>query len=133
MITPVSAATKQALRDAIERLLAGHSLRTDGRLTVVNLAIEAGVSRATANRATELLADYRRRAAAIQRGRGLESEAARAGSGEESRNAHVLAQHIQARALHKRQEEGRASRADVLPFRRKRDDVHNNKKGGETL
>jgi homoaconitase/3-isopropylmalate dehydratase large subunit len=133
MIAPVSAATKQALQDAMERLLAGHALKTDGRMTAVNLAIEAGVSRATANRATELLADYRRRAAAIQRARGQELEVARAGSGEESRNAHILAQHIQLRALHKRQEEQRASRADVLRFRRKSDDVHNNKKGGETL
>ena len=132
MIAPVSAATKQALQDAMERLLAGHALKTDGRMTAVNLAIEAGVSRATASRATELLADYRRRAAAIQRARGQELEVARAGSGEESRNAHILAQHIQARALHKKQEEQHASRVDVLPFRKNNHDS-NDKKGGETL
>jgi hypothetical protein len=130
---PVSKATEQALRDAMERLLAGRAVKTDGRLTVVNLAIEAGVGRATANRAVELLADYRRRAAAIQRARGRPQEDAPAGSGEESRNAHILAQHIQARALHRRQEEHQASRADILPFRRKNYDHHDHdKKGGET-
>jgi hypothetical protein len=128
---PVSKATEQALRDAMERLLAGRAVKTDSRLTVVNLAIEAGVGRATANRAVELLADYRRRAAAIQRARGRPH--APAGSGEESRNAHILAQHIQARALHRRQEEHQASRADILPFRRKNYDHHDHdKKGGET-
>jgi homoaconitase/3-isopropylmalate dehydratase large subunit len=132
MIMPISAATKEALLDAMERLLAGQALKTDGRLTAVNLAIEAGVSRATANRATELLTDYRRRAAASQRARGQELEVARAGSGEESRNAHILAQHVQARALHKKQDEQRASRADVLPFRRNNHDG-DDKKGGETL
>src|SRR3954468_24685381 len=42
----------------MERLLAGKSKRTDGRLTKTNLHVEAGVSRATMNRATSVLADW---------------------------------------------------------------------------
>ena len=41
------------------RLLDGRPERTDGPLTVSNLAREAGVSRATANRAVDLLAEFR--------------------------------------------------------------------------
>ena len=130
MTVPVSPSTEQALRAAMQRLLSGAAVRTDGRLTVVNLAIEAGVSRATANRATAVLAEFRS-AVAGRRAREARVEAAFAGAGEESRNAHILAQHIQARALHKKQEEQRAARADVLPFRRKNHDA-NSKKGGET-
>ena len=50
MNRPVSAPTHQALRSAMDRLLAGAPKASDGRLTIVNLAIEAGVSRATAYR-----------------------------------------------------------------------------------
>lgn len=57
-MTTVSPATEQKLRDAMQRLLAGKSKRTDGRLTKANLHIEAGVSRATMNRATAVLADW---------------------------------------------------------------------------
>lgn len=57
-MTAVSPATEKKLRDAMERLLAGQSLRTDGRLTKTNLHIEAGVSRATMNRASAVLADW---------------------------------------------------------------------------
>jgi hypothetical protein len=41
------------------RLLEGRPDRTEGALTVANLALEAGVSRATANRAADLLAEFR--------------------------------------------------------------------------
>lgn len=57
-MTTVSLATEKKLRDAMQRLLAGKSKRTDGRLTKANLHIEAGVSRATMNRATSVLADW---------------------------------------------------------------------------
>lgn len=56
---PVSAASELALRQAMARLLSGHPAKTDGRLTVSNLASEAGVSRATANRASVILATFR--------------------------------------------------------------------------
>jgi hypothetical protein len=131
MRPPVSRTTEQALRAAMERLFAGRAVKTDGRLTVVNLAIEAGVSRATANRAADVLADYWR-AAAVLKASGPIPEVAHASRGEESRNAHVLAQHIQVRARHRRQEERRATRADILPFRRNTHD-HHDTKGGETL
>jgi len=57
-VTTISPATEKKLRDAMERLLTGKSKRTDGRLTKANLHVEAGVSRATMNRATAVLADW---------------------------------------------------------------------------
>jgi DNA-binding GntR family transcriptional regulator len=54
----VSAKTEQALRDAMERLLSGRPQHTDGKLTKNNLCREAGVSRATMNRATEILTEW---------------------------------------------------------------------------
>lgn len=51
----VSPATEKALRDAMARLLVGGARRTDGRLTKENLYREAGVSRATMNRAADIL------------------------------------------------------------------------------
>ena len=58
-MTPVSAATLTSLRDAMARLLSNRPIRTDGRLTVANLAREAGVCRATANRAETVLNEFR--------------------------------------------------------------------------
>ena len=57
-MTTVSPATEKKLRDAMQRLLTGKSKRTDGRLTKANLHIEAGVSRATMNRAASVIADW---------------------------------------------------------------------------
>ncbi|OAH13500.1 hypothetical protein [Streptomyces jeddahensis] len=54
----VSARTEQALREAMERLFAGKAARTDGKLTKNNLWREAGVSRATMNRASNVLAEW---------------------------------------------------------------------------
>ena len=45
----------------MQRLLEGRLARTDGALTIANLAREAGVARATANRATDILAGFRAR------------------------------------------------------------------------
>jgi len=45
------------LRAALHRLRGGTPIRTSGALTISGLAAEAGVSRATANRATEILSD----------------------------------------------------------------------------
>lgn len=58
-MTAVSPATAGALEEAMQRLLEGRPARTDGALTIANLAREAGVSRATANRATHVLARFR--------------------------------------------------------------------------
>lgn len=60
----VSAETAKALRAAMERLLAGRPSRTDGRLIKENLYREAGISRATMNRAHAILAEWDRRTAA---------------------------------------------------------------------
>ncbi len=57
-MTTVSPATEKKLRDAMQRLLTGQSKRTDGRLTKANLHAEAGVSRATMNRAEAVIADW---------------------------------------------------------------------------
>jgi hypothetical protein len=73
--TTVSAQTEKALRDAMERLLAGRPERSDGKLTKNNLWREAGVSRATMDRATKILAEWNARtspAASLARQRDLE-------------------------------------------------------------
>ncbi|MFD8740814.1 hypothetical protein ACFV06_38680, partial [Streptomyces sp. NPDC059618] len=53
--------SEHKLRAAMERLLAGTAERTDGRLIKANLYREAGVSRATMNRATTVLEEWSRR------------------------------------------------------------------------
>ncbi|MGW1957592.1 hypothetical protein ACWCPI_33375 [Streptomyces sp. NPDC001920] len=53
-----SAMAEKALREAMERLCSGRPVRTDGKLTKQNLWREAGVSRATMNRATAVLVDW---------------------------------------------------------------------------
>ncbi|MER8785508.1 hypothetical protein NKH60_30580 [Mesorhizobium sp. M1006] len=58
-MTALGPKSEAALRAAMERLLDGRPDRTDGALTVSNLAREASVSRATANRAVDLLAEFR--------------------------------------------------------------------------
>jgi predicted RNA-binding Zn ribbon-like protein len=58
MTAAVSSSTEKKLRNAMERLLAGQPARTDGRLTKANLHVEAGVSRATMNRAAAVIADW---------------------------------------------------------------------------
>ena len=57
----VSPRTATRLREAMDRLLTGRPKHTDGRLRKDNLWKEAGVSRATMNRATEILADWNTR------------------------------------------------------------------------
>lgn len=57
----VSAGTESALEEAMQRLLEGRPSRTDGALTIANLAREASVSRATANRATGIIDRFRAR------------------------------------------------------------------------
>lgn len=56
--------TRDSIRAAMERLLAGTPEHTDGRLTKTNLAYEAGVGRATLYRQHDLTAEWIRRAAA---------------------------------------------------------------------
>lgn len=60
----VSPRTEQALRAAMERLLTGRPTHTDGKLTKNNLWREAGVSRATMNRATAVTAEWEARISA---------------------------------------------------------------------
>ena len=55
------------MREAMARLVAGRPRLTDGRLTVANLAREAGVGRATANRAVDVLRDFHGAAARVPR------------------------------------------------------------------
>ena len=59
----VSRRTAKRLRDAMDRLLAGRPQRTDGRLIKDNLWKEADVSRATMNRATQIMAEWDTRVA----------------------------------------------------------------------
>lgn len=62
-ITP---ATERKLRAAMERLLTGAAVRTDGRIIKENLYREAGVSRATMNRATALMDEWSQRVGGTQ-------------------------------------------------------------------
>ena len=138
MTQPVSQKTEDALRVAMKRLLDGTSVHTDGRLNVANLAREAGVSRATANRATAVLAEFRVAEARFRSGsvaglkariRELEAElrAARGGELAELRaTVRTLAQQIQILALQGEEQrrliavlEDQIARGDpkVLPFR----------------
>ncbi len=88
----------EALSAAMDRLLEGKPVKSDGRLTIANLAREAGVSRATANRATNILTKFRQ---AVEQKRVMEqtTNSAPLSSEDERRIAHVRAQQIQARAL----------------------------------
>ncbi|MEV6138180.1 hypothetical protein AB0L63_19370 [Nocardia sp. NPDC051990] len=56
--------TAKLLRTAMDRLLAGRPRRTDGRLIKDNLWKEAGVSRATMNRATQVISEWDARVSA---------------------------------------------------------------------
>ncbi len=59
----VSPRAAKRLRDAMDRLLAGRPQRTDGRLIKDNLWKEASLSRATMNRADQILAEWNSRVA----------------------------------------------------------------------
>lgn len=107
---PVSAASELALRQAMTRLLEGRPAKTDGRLTVSNLAAEADVSRATANRATAILTTFRdavrksdcgRFAGVLNKGRikGLETKLA-ASRADARHNAIALQTTIETMAQH---------------------------------
>lgn len=63
MTTTTETPAEQALRAAMQRLLSGRQRHTDGRLTKNNLYREAQVSRATMNRAKDLLAEWDARVA----------------------------------------------------------------------
>lgn len=96
---PVSADTQHRLSAALARLLAGEAILTDGRLTIANLAREAGVGRATVYRANAIAAELRR---AMADRRAPPPEKPRSGDREEQvrrANEHILAQHVQLRAL----------------------------------
>ncbi len=118
MNRPVSRPTELALRAAMDRLLSGCPKATDGRLTIVNLAIEAGVSRATANRAGQALIDFRRAIVDARPQRTTTNQIAPPVDEDKERRAieNLLAQHMQARALHQRHEQRRATRAALVPI-----------------
>lgn len=98
---PVSTTTERALLDAMGRLLDGCPRVSDGKLTVVNLAIEAGVSRATANRAPKILEIFRQAVASSRARRNLPDQQAETDRAKRLLRAdqNVLAQHHQVRAL----------------------------------
>lgn len=116
---PVSATTEQALSEAMARLFDGCPGVTDGRLTVVNLAVEAGVSRATANRALKVLAVFRQALIEARSRRDAEDQPMAASRAEQERRAvnNILAQHHQVRALCELMEQRRyRHNAEVIPI-----------------
>jgi hypothetical protein len=145
-MTVVSAVTEAALRSAMHRLLTGKPQRTDGRLTVAGMAIEADISRATANRATAILDEFRM-AVANREGKRFSPRVLKGQIGElkakvialkrretdEIRqlraSAHTLAQHVQALTLHIAEQNrviaelheqlAHVDRAKVVPIARK--------------
>ena len=98
MSIPVSSSTEAALFAAMERLLANKCLNTDGRLTVANLAREALISRATANRAIAVLDAYRA-AIAARKSKAPRPAVGSAERAAQHQAAHVSAQYVQARAM----------------------------------
>lgn len=119
-MTPVSAETERRLREALARLVGGRAIAAGGRLSIANLAREAGVSRATANRAIAVLEDLRDAARLTKDASPPPVE--RSGSGDQSRRAgeNILAQHIQVRALLRGEEHRRAARiGNVVPIVRR--------------
>jgi hypothetical protein len=109
---PTSEPIEEALRAASERLLRGEPTRSDGALTVASLAVEAGVSRASAYRCPQAVADFRKLVAEqedaaasamtlrqeVQALRAAERELRRAHAHEARElraSINVLAQHVQ--------------------------------------
>ncbi len=88
------------------RLVAGRPRVTDGRLTVANLAREAGVGRSTANRAINVLEAFHGAAARVPRRRNPEMETAAVRSRDAAdiaalkENVNQLAQQVQRLAVH---------------------------------
>lgn len=108
---PVSTSTEGALREALTRLVSGTACRSDGRLTVATLAREAGVSRATANRAPTILAELRNAAAAAKPSRLGEPHSPQVELERQRRDwENVIAQHVQVRALLQHADQNRKGR-----------------------
>lgn len=109
---PVSAETERRLREAMAQLVAA-----DERLSVANLARQAGVSRATANRAVAIRSELREAKAGRQGAAPVPAD-----NGEQSRAAseNILAQHTQVRALLRGEECSRnADIGNVIPILRR--------------
>lgn len=87
--------TERKLRAALDRLIAGHPICTNGNLTVTGLAREAGVSRATAHRYPEVLADL---AAAVHRPTPSEHVRGRPDSSLAERNEQLARENARLRA-----------------------------------
>ena len=131
----VTPAVHAALTQAMDRLLAGEPQHSDDSLTVAALARAAGISRATAYRATEALETFRQRvdgrtsgpdvpATLRERIRELQGELreARRARHEEitdlRRSVDTLAQHVQVLTLGNgrlRAELGRQNTVTVMP------------------
>jgi hypothetical protein len=121
------------LQEAMARLVAGRPRVTDGRLTITNLAREAGVGRSTANRAVDILELFRASANRVPRRRTPESDAAACRSRDAAEIATLkgtvnqLAQQVQQLALHAAEQQqmivtlraalAEATAGRVIPFR----------------
>jgi len=94
------------LQEAMARLVAGRPCVTNGRLTITNLAREAGVGRSTANRAVDVLDLFRASANRVPRQRAPEIDAVACRSRDAAEIATLkgtvnqLAQQVQQLAIH---------------------------------
>jgi hypothetical protein len=117
---PVSTPTEMALRAALARLAERRAALTDGRLTVANLAREAGVSRAAANRAPVVLAEMRDLAEARKDPPRVADRIPLEEARKRRDADHLHAQHLQVRALLGWADSRRqiAATANIHPLRR---------------
>jgi hypothetical protein len=114
-VKPVSTSTEGALREALTRLVSGKAFMSEGRLTVANLAREAGVSRATANRAPAILTELREAAETAKLSRPGQPRPPQVDVERQWRDReNVIAQHVQVRALLQRADEKRRSKVARL-------------------
>ncbi|SHX52568.1 Uncharacterised protein [Mycobacteroides abscessus subsp. abscessus] len=87
---------RDQIREAMQRLLSGTAQYTDGRLTRTNLALEAGVARATLYRHPDLIAEWACRM--------TKSEATQAPASHEATIARLTRQLDQERQLRRQSE-----------------------------
>jgi hypothetical protein len=117
---PVGIQSEMALRAALARLVEGRPARTDGRLSIANLALEAGLARATAHRASAIIAELKT-LQGVSQARELPPDRFALEEARARRDAdHLHAQHLQVRALLSRAESRRqaAATTKIHPLRR---------------
>lgn len=117
---PVSAETECRLREALARLVTGDAIVAGSLPSIAKLAREAGVSRATANRAVAVLAELREASMLVKNASSRSARCCESVEQSRRNGANILAQHVQVRALLRGEERRRAiSTTNVVPIVRR--------------